>query len=130
MSTPEASHTSQPPADVRATVSQLAAELGDDAAVELIQAFLADTPDRLAEVRSLAGGPDQVTLRRVAHSLKGSAALFGAFELETAARRLEETARLSETEAQAAVSDALLRAYETVRPLLEQLLAELGPDVP
>lgn len=115
---------------MRATVNQLAVELGDDAAVELIQAFLADTPERLAEVRGLAGGSDQVTLRRVAHSLKGSAALFGALELETAARRLEETARLSETDAQTSVSETLHRAFDVVRPILEQALAELNPDGP
>jgi HPt (histidine-containing phosphotransfer) domain-containing protein len=97
-----------------------------DAAMELAQAFLVDSPERVTELLSLASGPDQVTLRRAAHSLKGSAALFGATQLEEAAARLEDSAAQEQREPQAAEARRIQLLYEETRGAMEELLSEIA----
>ncbi|MCC6234128.1 MAG: PAS domain S-box protein, partial [Verrucomicrobiales bacterium] len=55
-----------PTLGVRASLGTLATELGNDAALELAQAFLLDTPGRIDELRGLAGQQDQPLLQRAA----------------------------------------------------------------
>jgi HPt (histidine-containing phosphotransfer) domain-containing protein len=100
-------------------------ELGAEAIVELLEAFLTETPKGLDELNMLAGGADQPTLRRAAHSLKGSAALFGATELEAAAQDLEVSAANVQTEGQIGRVASLWEIYERTRPVLQEVLKEL-----
>src|SRR5690606_23891269 len=112
--------------EIRATVATLVDELGADALVELLQTFLAEAPERLAEFRALAGGSDQEGLRRAAHSFRGSVALFGATVLETAVLRLEQAARHRDLKVQPAAAEEIATAYGQIRPELEERLRSLS----
>lgn len=121
-----------PPSDsgqpsIHSTIAVLVEELGAESIVELLQTFLDETPDRIEELRQLAGGTEQSVLQRAAHSLKGTAALFGVSDLEAAAFRLEQSAALAETEGQVAEAAAILAAFERNRPVLEEALRGLAP---
>ena len=68
---------------------------GNDAELldNLIQIFLEESPHMLAEIRQAIDTSDAGLLRRAAHMLKGSAALFGAQPVVDAALRLEMMGR-------------------------------------
>lgn len=112
--------------DIESAVSILAEELGAEAVVELLETFLGDVPQRLEEMRLLAGGADQPTLRRSAHSLKGSSALFGAGELEAAAHHLEDLAAALQREGQVEQAELVTRIYESTRTVLVSVLQGLA----
>ena len=63
---------------------------GDDSFLrDLIQIFLEDTPRRIAEIKTALAAGDSRTLTIAAHSLKGSAANFGAHHLRALCERVE-----------------------------------------
>jgi CheY-like chemotaxis protein len=72
-------------------LDNLRAMAGGDTAflAELIDAFLADAPQLLAEMRQAMDGGDAATWRRAAHSLKSNSAEFGAGALAGLCRELE-----------------------------------------
>jgi len=60
---------------------------------DLIQIYLDDSPQRIAEIeQSLAQG-DAERLTRAAHSLKGSSANFGAVQLRAVSEQIEKLGR-------------------------------------
>jgi HPt (histidine-containing phosphotransfer) domain-containing protein len=65
----------------------LCSELGNEDAAEVLQAFLADTPHKMALIQSAATG--RPSIKRAAHSIKSSAATFGFANLSALARDLE-----------------------------------------
>jgi HPt (histidine-containing phosphotransfer) domain-containing protein len=65
----------------------LCSELGNEDAAEVLQAFLADTPRKMALIMSAT--TDRPSIKRAAHSIKSSAATFGFAELSALARDLE-----------------------------------------
>ena len=68
---------------------------GNDAALlkDLVQIFLAECPHMLAEIRQATETSDAGLLRRAAHTMKGSAAIFGSQPVLDAALRLEMMGR-------------------------------------
>jgi two-component system sensor histidine kinase/response regulator len=60
-------------------------EYGEDFLVDLIDVYLADTPNRIAQMRGAVGGGDTDTLSREAHTLKSSSANVGAMRLSALA---------------------------------------------
>jgi HPt (histidine-containing phosphotransfer) domain-containing protein len=85
---------------------------------ELLDAFLVEAPEQLAAVRQALQAGDAPTLRRAAHTLKGSARYFGA-------RPVVEAAYQVELISAAATKGETLDA---ARPLVEQL-SELVPQL-
>jgi HPt (histidine-containing phosphotransfer) domain-containing protein len=65
----------------------LCSELGNEDAAEVLQAFLADTPRKMAIMTSEV--TDRPSIKRAAHSIKSSAATFGFAKLSALARDLE-----------------------------------------
>lgn len=63
--------------------------------VEIIDIFLADTPQRITELETCLQKQDVDTFTRAAHSIKGSAANLGALRLRAAAEELEHHSRAS-----------------------------------
>jgi two-component system, sensor histidine kinase and response regulator len=129
----------QPPSDpalteeintARQTAQALADDLGTEGVVELLEAFVTDTPLRLTELVRLAAGTDFITLRRSAHSLKGSFALFGFFHLEAAALEIEIAASESRPEGQLAASAALEARFQQLFPQVRQLVEEFRSSPP
>ncbi len=88
---------------------------------EIAGIFLADTPQRIAELdRSLAAG-DAATFARAAHSIKGSSANLGAAALGAAAQRLETEAKEAGLSAAPPFLAALKAEFDRARVELEKL---------
>ena len=68
-------------------------ELDDATLRDLAAVFLAECPKLLAEIQEAMTAGDAPKLRRAAHTIKGSAALFEGLAATTAARTLEECAK-------------------------------------
>jgi HPt (histidine-containing phosphotransfer) domain-containing protein len=113
--------------ELRQTTDSLAAELGGDSVKELVEAYLTDTPERLKEMEQLAGGEDQVTLRRLAHSLKGTSTLFGLSRSGSVAATLEKVAAAEQKADQVALVRELAALFSSSLPLLERRIRELVP---
>lgn len=77
-----ASHLERKPLD------ELCAQLGDDFTM-LVDTFLEATPQLLEQMSDALSAGDIATLHRHAHSLKSSAATYGAMRLSALARALE-----------------------------------------
>ena len=92
---------------------------GDEAMLrDLVEMFFAECPKLMQQIRehiASAGGPE---LRRAAHTLKGSAHVFGAAAAAEAAHRLEEIGR---EEAFVDAEDALALLEDEVARLLPAL---------
>ena len=69
-------------------------EPGDDSFLrEIIGIYLADTPQRLAELRAAHAAGDQAVFVRAAHTIKGSSANVGAAQVRALAEQLEHAAK-------------------------------------
>jgi signal transduction histidine kinase/DNA-binding response OmpR family regulator len=78
---------------------ELAREIGEEAAFEVLAVFTEETAVRLKLLRQLSIEHDSTRIGREAHSLKSAAGTFGYRELASLAIRLErEAARLTELE--------------------------------
>jgi PAS domain S-box-containing protein len=117
-------------ATVRETCSALAAELGSEGVVELLEAFVSDTPQRLVELDRLSSSTDFVTLRRSAHSLKGSFALFGFFTLEAQALQIEIAASEARPEGQVEAAASLHSRFSQIFPQVQRIVEEFRSPPP
>lgn len=107
------------------SIHQLADELSPEAAAQLLAQWLDDTPARLEELMQLAGGGDQSSLRRAAHSLKGSSALFGLQAIHQASRELEQLAEHETLQGQTPAATRLMSLFEAAEPPLRAELERL-----
>ncbi|MBA3849380.1 MAG: hypothetical protein C0502_05220 [Opitutus sp.] len=88
---------------------------------ELIGIFLADTPQRLAEIRDCLGKGDATTLTRAAHSIKGAAGNFGARRLAAAAYQIEQQGKTVNLAAIPPLLPALDAEFAAVKAEMEAL---------
>ncbi|MBI4790760.1 MAG: GAF domain-containing protein [Chloroflexi bacterium] len=102
------------------TFNQLVASTGEDAEFmqELINAFLADAPQLLAQMRDAFGANQLDDFRRAAHSLKSTSANFGALNLSALAKELELVAKAGALEG---AGDKLTRVEEEYARVKEEL---------
>jgi HPt (histidine-containing phosphotransfer) domain-containing protein len=105
---------------------QLRDELGCESALELLTAFLKDTPVRLVELRQLAVGRDRKPLALAAHSLAGSCGIFGLCTLRQLGLQLEHGAESGAQTGVTPLLDALDSGFAEIRPDLEELQRSLG----
>nr|WP_216859523.1 Hpt domain-containing protein [Sulfitobacter aestuariivivens] len=63
--------------------------MGSDFAAELIETFLNDAPNMIADLKKAAAEGDADGYRRAAHSIKSNADTFGAVQLAAMARSME-----------------------------------------
>jgi histidine phosphotransfer protein HptB len=75
------------------TFNSLKENTGAEFISELIDTFLEDTPDLIAQMRKALVKKDAESFRRAAHSIKSNAATFGASQLAALARELESMGR-------------------------------------
>ena len=103
-----------------AAIGALVAMLGDDseALAELVDAFLDEAPQRLAELHHGVSGADAALLIRAAHTLKANAAMFGAGRLEQLCRDLETAARAGDLTGTAQATEEIGDEWLSVRPQL------------
>ena len=106
-------------------IQQLADELSVEDTIELIDNWLKDTPERILDLEKLVTGDDQISLRRTAHSLKGSSSLFGLTYLNSLCRDLEQLAENNLCDNQSALIAQLKQAFEAAVPALRDQMARL-----
>ncbi len=99
---------------------------GDEAMLrELAEMFFAECPKLMQQIREHIASEDGTELRRAAHTLKGSAHVFGAEEAAEAAHRLEKIGR---EEAFADAEEALVLLEDEVARLLPALRERVAAD--
>ena len=84
----------------RSVLAELLASTGDDPAFvrELLETYLAETPEQLDAIRTAVEADDSAALVRPAHTLKSSSATLGAMRLSAIGRELEMGGRSGELE--------------------------------
>lgn len=88
---------------------------------ELIDIFLADTPQRFNEIHVSLAQRDAPTLMRAAHSIKGAAGNFGARDLARQAQQIETYAKTADFAAAESLLPALETEYSRVKAAMESL---------
>lgn len=103
------------PIDPQALASMLQMVSGDSSFLaEMIDTYLADSPQLLAEAGQAVAAGDTELLRRTAHSLKSNSEQFGATALAALARRLEQLGKDGALEGAAALLADAAAEYERV----------------
>jgi signal transduction histidine kinase/CheY-like chemotaxis protein len=109
---------------------RLEASTGRSILREVVDTFLAETPQRLAKLREALAGGDGEALALFAHSLKGSSGQLGAVRLAALCRELEAAGRAGAPAHRAAALALTLTALERelarVEPLLRAQAARLS----
>lgn len=118
--------TSQDKAEALRCLGQLAEELSTNDAAQLLGQWLGTAAGRAEEIMHLAGGSDQPSLKRLAHSLKGSSALFGLRRIQDLCSELELLANSETLPGQTRLATALIETMDAALPTLEQELARLA----
>ena len=90
---------------------------------ELVDIFLADTPQQIADVEKALTTGNAPDLTRAAHSIKGSAANIGATQLGAAAARLETESKATPLPGLTPLIDAVKAEYARVAAELQKLTA-------
>ena len=110
-----------------AAMESLREMIGGDAAflAELIDTFLQDASQLLAEMHQAVERGDAAVLRRTAHSLKSTSTQFGAQDLSSLCRGLEEIGKAGTVAGAAERVVQAEKAYESVRAALEAMRREL-----
>ena len=87
----------------------------------LLDVFLKDSEQRVAQLRQVLNGPapDLQALSLDAHSFKGSSGNMGALQLSELCRQLEEQARRGQPEGLNQLIDQIHSEYLTVRRLFD-----------
>jgi len=105
----------------QATFGELKQMSGEDFINELIDTFLEDAPQMIAEMKSALEGNDADTFRRAAHSMKSNAATFGASDLSLLAKDLEMLGKENKLNETGDKLKSMEEAYASARDELEGL---------
>jgi histidine phosphotransfer protein HptB len=97
--------------------------VGDDrdALAEIIDAFVEEAPERLAELREGIAAGDATLVGRAAHTLKSNARTFGATTLAALCEEIETAARSGDLGPASAGVDEVDAAWQAVQPDLDAL---------
>jgi HPt (histidine-containing phosphotransfer) domain-containing protein len=90
-----------------------------DLIVELINLYLEDAPVKLASMQEAAAEGDEVALKRVAHSLRGSSASIGVGQVAALCEELERAYRADSAGQAVTILDRLEQELEEARRDLE-----------
>ena len=105
----------------RPTFEELRTTTGEDFVDELVDTFLSEAPEMLADLRKALDDGSAERFRRAAHSLKSNANTFGATVLGKLARELELGGLPLADEDAGAPIQALHREYARVAEALTEL---------
>jgi HPt (histidine-containing phosphotransfer) domain-containing protein len=98
---------------------------GDDSFLrDLVQVYLDDSPQRIADIELALAEGNAERLTRAAHSLKGSCANFGASQLRAVSERIEKLGRQGSLDEVPSQLPELKLAFEEVKADLEALIAQ------
>lgn len=73
----------------KATLDNLVAATDEEFVAELIETFLEDSPELIAQLKQSLNENDSPAFQRAAHTLKSNSASFGAMNLSEMAKELE-----------------------------------------
>jgi signal transduction histidine kinase/HPt (histidine-containing phosphotransfer) domain-containing protein/DNA-binding NarL/FixJ family response regulator/HAMP domain-containing protein len=93
--------------------------------IDVVEAFLGDSPPRIESLKSGLVNGDADTLGRAAHSLKGSSGNFGAARVQALCADIERLARAGQIETLRPLVAQLDVEYEQVADRLVELVAEV-----
>ncbi len=100
-------------------------EFGPEAALELLDSFLRDTPERLAELSRPDALADPGGMARGAHSLAGSAGIFGLDALRHHGLEIEDLLRAGQTSGVPGHVEVLRRSFAELLPELNRVRERL-----
>jgi CheY-like chemotaxis protein/HPt (histidine-containing phosphotransfer) domain-containing protein len=105
------------------------AAVGDDRELlrEVVAALVEECPSLIDEIRQAIDQGDAATLRRAAHTLKGSLRLFGSTDPGEFAFQLEMMGAEQALNQAPAVLAQLEQSLQLVMPRIEEILGEQGP---
>jgi HPt (histidine-containing phosphotransfer) domain-containing protein len=107
--------------DINEKAKQWMEEYGEEFLVELIDVYLEDTPNRMAQMRQAFKGGDAETVIREAHTLKSSSANLGAMRLSNLAKQMEVAGRSGNFLTMADDMQQFKDEFVRVKVLLEEL---------
>ena len=105
--------------EIRLKAQEWVDEYGEEFLQELIDVYLADTPNRLAQLRRAFDGGEIDTAIREAHTLKSSSANLGAMGLSSLAKTMEFAGRNRKLDAMAADLRRFEEQFTQVKTVLE-----------
>jgi HPt (histidine-containing phosphotransfer) domain-containing protein len=97
-----------------------------EALSEIVDAFVEEAPQRLAEVREGTEDGDPVLVRRAAHTLKANGRTFGAGRLAQLSEEIETAARGGDLGPASTRIDELDEAWREIRADLQALRTGAG----
>ncbi len=92
--------------------------------MEVVEAFLGDSPPRLDTLRAGLASGDAESIGRAAHSLKGSSGNFGAMRMQALCADIERLSRAGDLEPLGPLVAQLDVEYGRVADRLAELVAE------
>ena len=108
--------------DVITTLRELGGEDDPGLFAELVNMFLADTPERLQALVEAMDKRDPTALERAAHALKSSAANLGALDLSGLFREIEAAGREKDLTRAASLVERTRPEYQRVEAALRSEL--------
>lgn len=101
-------------------LSELKEVMGEEFSL-LITTFIDDSVTRLDTIKAAVQSADPESIRRTAHSFKGSASNMGAVQLTDHCRHLEELGHSGKSDGADIIFEKLLAEYQQVEHALRQL---------
>jgi two-component system chemotaxis response regulator CheY len=99
---------------------------GDNLLLDLIDLFLRESPERMELLPHAIAKGDKAVIERTAHTLKSSAATFGATSMRAIAAEMETAARAGRLDQVAQMIAALKSEFDRVREVLETERVQLA----
>ena len=91
----------------------------------VIRVFLDSLPERLKKLSEAIGQDDRESIRRIAHTIKGSSSQFGADRLAGLCRLVENSAKTNKLENMNKLYNDIYQAYEEVDEFLKEELDKI-----
>ncbi len=104
----------------QATMNDLKETVGADFVIELIDAYLQETPSLIEGLQRSLAGQDAVAFTRAAHSIKSSSASLGLLAFSAQAKELEMLGKESRLADARPKVDSLCTAFDLVQKRLAE----------
>lgn len=108
----------------RITYQELKNQMGADFMVELIDTYISETGDLIAQLQHALAAGDASAFGRLAHSIKSSSASLGALAFSKLARELEMMGKASDLSGAGARLERLESGFIDLKNILEELKNE------
>jgi two-component system sensor histidine kinase/response regulator len=112
--------------EIKSKAKEWTDEYGEEFLLELIDVYLVDTPNRIAQLHQALDGGDTETLVREAHTLKSSSANVGALGLSALAKEMESCGRRGVLERMASHVVEFEELFAQVKATLETIRKSAG----